>query len=245
MLDNQGVILLAYIALSGGPLTHDLCSRFVGSYLANPPGVDCHLIVVCNNGPLPLETELLFLPLNASFLIRENDPSFDIGGYMDVAKQFKGEFLFCCGESVYFHKPGWLAKIAEVWQQCGPGMYGPFASNLVRPHLNTTCFACSPQALLSYPKPTNRKERYELEHGENALWRRLHRQGKPVRLVTWNGAWKPEHWRLPKNGLWNGDQSNCLVWANHTDRYRAAKPDTKMKWAAWADRLQTIPANGL
>lgn len=230
------MILIAYIAVAGGPLTHEYCARFVGSFLANSPGSTNKLIVVCNGDHLPLETRCLFLPLNATFLIRDNDPSWDIGAFMDVAKQFKPDLLMCCGETVYFHRPGWLARIHDAWHDHGPGIYGPFASNLVRPHLNTTCFACEGESLASYPKPRNRHERYQFEHGADSLWMRMHRRGMAARLVTWNGAWQPEHWRLPENILWRGDQSNCLAYCSHTDRYRAAKPDMKAKWAAWADR---------
>jgi hypothetical protein len=237
MLDPADVILIAYIAVAGGPLTHDYCARFVGSFLANPPGATNKLIVVCNGGALPLETQLLFEPLNATFLIRSNDPSWDIGGYMDVASLHPGQFMFCCGETVYFHREGWLARLAEAWKKYGNGMYGPFASNLVRSHLNTTAFACDTGSLLSYPRPANRNDRYEFEHGQNAFWRRLHQQGKPVKLVTWNGIWQPEHWRLPPNILWRGDQSNCLAYCSHTDHYRAAKPQDQRKWAAFADGL--------
>lgn len=229
------MIVVAYIAVTGGPLTHDYCSRFVGSFLANPPGIDCQVLVICNGGALPLETKLLFLPVNALFLERPNDPAWDIGGYMDAAQGCTADFMFCAGETVYFHREGWLARMAEAWQRFGNGMYGSFSSNLVRTHLNTTGFACDPRSLLTYPRPRNRADRYEFEHGTNALWRRLHKLGKPVKLVTWNGFWQPEHWRLPMNIMWRGDQSNCLAFCSHTDRYRAATPLTQQRWASWAD----------
>jgi len=235
MLDPGSVIHVVYIAVSGGPLTHDYCARFVGSYLANPPGATNRVIVVCNGGALPLETQMLFLPLNATFLLRKNDPSWDIGGYMDAALQFQGKFLFCCGETVYFHREGWLARMAEAWEKYGNGMYGSFSSNLVRTHLNTTAFACDSASLLSYPRPMSRADRYNFEHGSDALWLRLHKHGKPVKLVTWNGVWEPVHWRLPMDIMWRGNQSNCLSFCSHTDRYRAATPTIQRQWSAWAD----------
>ena len=62
------------------------------------------------------------------------------------------------------------------------------------------------------------------------MWRRVAAMGLPVRLVTWDGEWRPEEWRQPENILWKGDQTNCLMWCNHVDRYFEAAPDTRWKW---------------
>lgn len=228
-------ICLVYVAVSQGVLTADYCARFVGSYLVNPPGIDHQTVIAANGGPLPKETALLFDLLPCSFLPRVNDPSWDIGAFMDVAAKVPCDMLVCLGESLYFHRPGWLAKIAEAWAKHGPGMYGLFSSHLVRAHLNTTGFACAPSDLLEYPRPTDRISRYDFEHGEHSFWRHVHAKGKPAALVTWDGVWFPPHWRVPGNILWRGSQENCLAYCCHNDRYRAADADTKKRWARWAD----------
>jgi hypothetical protein len=116
-------------------------------------------------------------------------------------------------------------------------MYGLFSSHLARAHMNTTAFAVDPRYLLGHAKVTNHRERYEFEHGERALWRRLANFNIPTLFVTWDGVWKPRQWRYPQNILWRGDQSNLLCWCNHTDRYAAAPPETKRNWEAGADQL--------
>jgi len=65
------------------------------------------------------------------------------------------------GESVYFHREGWLKRLADAWAKFGPGMYGPFGSNLLRPHLQTTAFCTSPALLQRCPIST--KDRYSWE----------------------------------------------------------------------------------
>lgn len=228
-------ITVVYIAVANGPKTAEFCARFVGTWLNFPPGIECNLTVVCNGGPLPLETAMLFVPLDAAFFPRVNDGGFDIGGFQAVAAQSDSDMIFCCGESVYFHKEGWLRQLAQAWSVYGPGMYGVFSSNLVRAHLNTTAFAISPKLLSRHPKVTAKSERYEFEHGETALWRRLNAKGAPTKFVTWDGVWEPRQWRIPKNILWRGDQSNLLAFCNHTDRYWACDPRQRQVWQVGID----------
>lgn len=228
-------IVVCYVTVTNGPITPDYVSRFVGSYLACPPEIDHETIIACNGGPLDRETSLLFSPLRCEFLPRANDPAWDVGAFMDVASLTAPDLLLCLGESVYFHRPGWLRRIVEAWQEHGPGMYGLFSSNLLRPHLNTTAFACAPFDLLQYPKPRNQKERYEFEHGIKSFWTYVYSRGRPAMLVTWDGIWTPSQWRKPKNILWRGTQENCLAYCIHTDRWRAANDGTKFRWSKWAD----------
>jgi hypothetical protein len=68
------------------------------------------------------------------------------------------------------------------------------------------------------------------------LWRRIAQHGMPVRLVTWNGAWEPGSWRMPQNIIYRGDQSNCLMWCNHSDGFRDADRVRKASWSMSADR---------
>lgn len=211
--------------------------RFVNTYREYPPGPDHDLIVVCNGGPLPTETGVLFSGVGARFFPRSND-GWDIGGYIDTARGPGKDYdcLVCFGESVYFHKPGWLERIVESWDKCGPGMYGCLSSNVIRPHLQTTAFATSPQFLRAYPTPIrSRGDRYTFEHGQFSFWKWLTIQNKPVRLVTWDGCWTPEEWRMPSNIIWKGDQTNCLVWCNHTDNYWKMDSKTRHKWATLAN----------
>lgn len=165
--------------------------------------------------------------------IRENDGGWDCSAYIDASRRFVANYeaMLCLGESVYFHREGWLKRMMEAWQRYGPGMYSPFSSNAIRGHLNTTAFMCPPTLLRCYPKRVfDRASRYEMEHGEQSLWRRAASQGMPVRLVTWDGEWEPRLWRTPNNILWRGDQTNCLMWCNHSDGYANADDQTKANW---------------
>lgn len=228
-------VVVAYIAVTNAPHTAEMSSRFVGSWLACPPGADCELVVVCNGGPLPTETALLFDALGGKMLPKENDGGWDIGGFQHAAGVMPSDLLVCCGESVYWHRAGWLARIVNGWSQFGPGMYGMFSSNICRAHMNTTAFATAPIYLQQYPRVTTHAQRYEFEHGVHAFWRGLRGQGRPTKFVTWDGYWDQQHWRYPENILFRGDQSNLLARCNHTDRWFAADLATKMAWGSHAD----------
>lgn len=67
------------------------------------------------------------------------------------------------------------------------------------------------------------------------MWIRVQKAGSPAMLVTWDGVYTYDQWREPENILWRGDQSNCLVWCNHTLRYMLAPTQTKINWEAGAD----------
>lgn len=232
-------IVLCYIAVTHGPIMEDYCARFVTTYKEYPPGVEHDTIVIGNGGPLSTTAAVLFSGMNARIWPRKNDPGWDISAYVDAARGPCADYdmMLCCGESIYFHREGWLKRFVEVWKRYGIGMYGALSSNLVRTHLNTTGFCCAPILLRQYPKAVNdRKGRYEFEHGKQSFWRRIAWRGMPVRLVTWDGAWSPRTWRAPRNILWRGDQSNCLMWCQHTDRYVKMDAATKAHWSKNADQ---------
>lgn len=234
-------ICLLYIAVSNHEQTTTHISKFSASYHENPPGEAHDTIICCNGGPLTGEQASLFSAMGerTAYWPRPNSEGRDIAAYIHASKTVAADYdlVLCLGESVRFWKPGWLKRITEVWTQYGEGFYGFFGSHVTRAHLQTTAFATAPKFLREYPLIVNdKKSRYDFEHGERALWRRLHKQGNPVKLVTWDSVWNPGQWRLPKNGLWKGDQSDLLMHCNHSDRWFEAGATRKRNWQISADR---------
>lgn len=228
-------ITIGYTCVIQGQNSHVMAQRFCETLKRFPSGCNHELIVICNGGVPSKFLMKLFEGLNARFFTRSND-GWDIGGYIDLAKQCKSDLMMCLGESVHFHREGWLARIEDAWCAYGPGMYGCYSSYLVRPHLNTTAFAIGTHFLRDYPfKVMNRHDRYSFEHGESSMWRQVVKVGYQAALVTWDGVYGQNEWRTPENILWKGDQSNCLVWCNHTLKYLLAPIQTKMNWQSGAD----------
>lgn len=221
--------------------------RFITTYREHPSGLDHQLVVVCNGGgpsqPLSWHGEKLWSPRDlfsfipgTQFFLHDNS-GFDIGAYQAVAKTVPCDVLVCLGQSVHFHRDGWLKRWSEAWTAYGPGMYGPFATHYIRPHLNTSAFSVPPHFINQlYPEKVNtHDERYAFENSNSALWNRIAAAGKPVALVTWDGVWAPGNWRKPPNIIDRGDQSNCLVWCNHNDMFAGASPQRKVELAAMMD----------
>lgn len=223
---------VVYTCVSGGEATLNRITKFVATHHAYPGGIDHRLVVVSNGGPLKTSEQIPFSATDHCILTRSND-GWDIGGYIEVADTVSSgaDLMVCFGESVYFHRPGWLAAIVKAWEENGEGMYGPFGSNVVRPHLQTTAFATSPRLLQMYPMNVlTKKDRYEFEHGKRSFMTFVENLKLPVRMVAFDGVYSKYLWRIPPNIIWSGDQSNCLVWCNHTDRYVRSPAKTKEVW---------------
>jgi len=242
MIEQQAPfnVVVAYIAVSDPNLysIDTYAPRFRDTYLKFAAGYPHRLIVVCNGGKLTPFRQKHFAGLNCEFYVRPNDGGKDISGYQAIAHTVPCDFLVCLGESVYFHREGWLKRLVEARLENGPGMYGVFSSHCVRAHLNTNAFGCDPWFLQKYP-PVEAAMRYEFEHGGSALWRRIVASKAKAMLVTWNGVWEPGQWRVPDNIMMRGDQSNCLCWCKHTDKYFGGDNHLKLHWAQLSDAPYT------
>jgi hypothetical protein len=225
-------ITVAYIAVTRGHRTLEYAKRFANTWKQFPPGYPCQLWVICNGGPLAPNIAAAFDGMDARFIPRPNDPGYDISAYQQAAESLTGptDFLVCFGESCYFHREGWLARMAQARLEYGPGMYGVFSTNNVRTHLHTTAFGIDPKFLRMYPPVKNHDGRYEFEHGAGCLWHRLGFMGGRAWLVTWDGVWEPQDWRKPANIISCEDQSNCLAYCNHTQRHEEANALNRFTW---------------
>lgn len=221
-------VAVAYICVTGQTSADCYAPRFVNTYLENPGGYDHSLTVLCNGGPLSERQKKYFNGAPCDFMPKENDAGWDIGAYQDFAAQTNADFVVCFGESVHFWRSGWLARMVEARLRFGPGMYGFLATHAVLAHLNTTAFGCDPYCLTKYPRVLNHAARYEFEHGEGAMWRRIQKGGGAAVFVTRNHFLLPGEWRSIRNGLWEGDQSECMVRCNHMERFEMSNPATKL-----------------
>lgn len=229
--------LVLYTTVTGGPKTGEYAQRFNRTWHEHVPNHRSETLVICNGGPAKKEDLEHFWW--TGLWVRKNEGG-DIGGYLDVARNYglidRYDALICFGETVYFHRERWMQRIAEVWDKFGPGLYGMFASNLVRPHLNTTAFVVCPKLLAAWPETVvTREQRYAFEHGPHSICNRIAGLAKPVKLVTFDHVLDMGQWRATQNALWQGDQSDCLVKCIHTERFDQADQKTRDRWRRNAD----------
>lgn len=236
---NSLRVVVAYTCVTEGGMTDAYSPRFVRTYLDNPAGAEHRIVVICNGGELAPRKKAFFDELDCEFFERSNDQGYDLSGYQDLAERLivknEADFIVCFGESVFFHRPGWLAKLVEARIEHGPGMYGCFSSHYIRAHLNTTAFATDARLLAKYPRIINFRQRYEFEHGGHCYWKRLIAGKNTAAFVTWDGVWMLGEWRKPDNILAKGTQRNLLCLCNHTERYENADPVSKALWEKQSD----------
>lgn len=215
-----------------------LARAFMTSYRRYPPGIEHASVVLLNGGEATAEIRGIFEGLSNVTFVTHDNTGWDIGGYLKLARVADCQFMFCMGAHGYFRRPGWLRRIASVWEEQGPGFYGTLATYEVSPHFCTTGFAVSPEILCGYSAPVITKEdRYGFEHGQNSLVRSLIVKGYPVKLVTWDGVYSWRDWRCPANIYVRGDQSNCLTFFKHSDSYELSDYNEKRRRERLADNL--------
>lgn len=237
--ENVLRVVVAYICVTDGNLTDAYSPRFVRTYQENPSGYPHDLYIICNGGPLPPRKKSFFDALDCEFFERPNDEGKDLSGYQDLAERLviknEADFLVCFGESIYFHRTGWLERLVAARLAHGPGMYGCFSSHMVRAHLNTTGFGIDPKLITKYPKVRTNAERYNCEHGQNCMWKRLVAGKNTAALVTFQGVYFQGEWRRGDGIMHRDKQENCLAWCNHTSKFEQGDPPTRQLWSSQSD----------
>ena len=235
---NEAPPTVVFVHVLNSPEFDGWTNQFLALYRKNPPGMDHETMVVFNNG-LPTEDDIdLFdcLP-NCRFLTHDNTGQ-DIGAFMAASREIESPWAVYFGTTSYVQRPGWLVRMKEAWDKHGFGFYGSIATYEVSPHLNTSGFWCSPKLLLEYPcRVVSKQDRYAFEHGPHAMWKIVESCGLPALLVTWDGEYGWQEWRMPDNIYRRGDQSNCLTYFRHTTNYANADANGKRFMESLADRI--------
>jgi len=166
-----------------------MAKRFVSQYMEFPPGTTDHTLHVIVNGGARLTQQQkdLFSPLIPEFFYHDNSGK-DVGGFQMFAKATDSDFMFCIGAPGRPRTPCWLDMFVEVFENHGPGIYGPWGFSVPQPHIRTTIFGISPHVLNAYPQAVDNGHRYEFEHGGNSITRFCTRHGLATLQVTLRGV---------------------------------------------------------
>ena len=231
-------VTLVYIHVPGDKKHQEYANDFMESYKRFKPMHVHKSIVVCQKQQPDAFCETVFKELQSLSYYVHDDSGFDIGAYIAVSKLIETDMVVCFGGSSYFQRSGWMSRMVESWVKFGVGMYGAIATYEVAPHLSTSGFWCSPQMLSSYPIiVANKVQRYDFEHGPNALWKMVAARGYPVKLVTWCGEYNWQEWRKPANIFRRNDQSNCIACWHHCKKFAVASAVERSKLSNNSDTL--------
>lgn len=228
--------VIVYVYALNNPAYATWAQRFIDSYKANPPLHDHDTLVGFTNGE-PSEADkdaFRFLP-NVEWFQHDNS-GWDIGFFIAASKILTNPMALYLGNPAHFKRAGWLARMVSVYQQYGTGFYGSLSSYEISPHLNTSGFWTDPLLMAGYPIPVvDNETRCRFELGPSCMWRLVHREGLPVKLVTWNEIEDWPQWRTPRNIFKRGDQSNCMTYFRHSATYDHADEGTRRAWAERSD----------
>lgn len=186
---------------------YPLARRFAATWRDYPPGADCQLHVICNEGDGIMDATA-FGKLDRVTHLRDNS-GWDIGAFFWAARHLSADLMVFLGAPVHFHRRGWLWALVDAYVNNGPGVYGCWS---YQGHLRTTAFACPPALLLRYPDEvtSERPSRYRFEHGEHSFTRFCSDLGFLCRLVSWDGCFEPKDWSEHAPGI-----GNSLVYDQH------------------------------
>lgn len=211
-------VCIVYIFPQSGANGHlEKAVKFLTSYHANPPMHLHDTVIVCNEAPANDQTRFLFGSLPSASCLDHDGSGMDCGAYQLAAQKVPCDLMVFFGGNTYFRRPGWLHRMASVFQSYGDGLYGCTGNQgdarfNVFPHVRTTAFFCSPALVNEHPlRVTNNSQRYPYEHGPDGLTTWALRKGKPVWIVGWNDV-KPLHdCDSMRGGFHQGGQENVLV----------------------------------
>lgn len=211
-------VVVVYIYPENGGNGHlERAIKFVSTYQCYPPMYPHETAIVCNGARCNEETRFLFDSLPGCRFIEHDDSGFDIGGFQKAAKSIDGDVMVCCGGNSYFRRTGWLARIAQAWEQHGEALYGCTGNQgdprfNVYPHVRTTGFWCSPKLINDHPlRVTHNGLRYEYEHGKTGLTTWALSRGKHVWVVGWNCIFPLHDCDNMPEGFHKGSQANILI----------------------------------
>lgn len=201
---NQGQVLEQY---------HAAAERFVRTYKEFPAGIEHDLLIVRCNGIIP---DIQIYDGIQHRIMDYNGTGWCSGAHQRAAQVSFADFMvFCCART-HFWKVGWLKRFVEAREQFGDGFYGSMAGEGT-PHLRTNFYGLNPKVLADYPHPLDsRLATHRLESLDWNLSKQFYDEGKPSKLVTWDGTYDLPEWRTPKNGFRMGNQSDCLVLDRHS-----------------------------
>lgn len=204
---------------------HRCAWEWMDTYRTHPAGVDHQLAVVCS-GPVTDAARAVFGP-RCQF-ISYVGKGWDLGAFQHAVKELDADLVLFCNSRIRFWKPDWLRRLTDARSKHGDGLYAPFGSYEVVPHLRTSGYAANPAILRTFPHEiTSREDTFKFESGDWNVTQWFRKAGYQTLMVTWDGEYEQDQWRTPDNIFRRGDQSRCLVWDRHTQVYAGSNPGDK------------------
>ena len=242
-------IALAYLARGADEGHANKFRTFVRSYEAFRPGIEHRLFVIFKGFAnsrhltegLEVFSSLEFTP------IQTDDRSFDIGAYLESAKQIEAERICFLNTNSEIASHYWLAKLSNNLDTQNVGLVGATGSfeslsmidQRIPPfpnvHIRSNAFMIERKLLvevLSACPIRTKVDAFYVESGPDSITRRVFKAGRTALIVGRNGrGYRPESWAQSFT-FRQGDQSNLLVKDNVTRTFDEAPWNEKRELSA-------------
>lgn len=208
--------------------------RFCDTWRKFPPGADCEILVVLNNGDTTNELLEMFDGLPVTWM-RYDGAGADAGSWQHASRLRPGCFMVACNTRTYFHRAGWLQLLIHFREEFGPGLYATSASHeggklhacIRTVGIDTDLFNKYPVDLVSRDHGCFFEIGRDNPLGCFSEW--VESLGFPANVVYWSGCYEKKDWFMPDNIFRKGDQSNLLVWDKHTELWERSDLQEKSR----------------
>jgi hypothetical protein len=242
-------LALVYLARGADESYLEKFNSFVRSYKMFNPGVSHKLIVIFKGFPdakrlsegMRAFSSLEFVPIHTS------DFAFDIGAYLDAAKEIETERICFLNTNSQIASHYWLAKLSNNLDVRNVGLVsatGSFESlNMLdqriprfpNVHLRSNAFMIERRRfveMLSAHPIRTKVDAFFVESGPDSFTRRTFQMGQGALIVGRDGrGYHPEYW--PQSFTFRQrDQSNLLVKDNVTNTFDEAPWNEKKELSA-------------
>ena len=169
--------------------------------------------------------------------VKYDGKGWDIGAQQFCAQRLPlDEWMVCFSSWAYFTFDGWLDRYVTAVETNGDALYGSLTSHEAAPHIRGSGYCLRVESYLQYPHLVNSRDAsFKAEFGPDSLTNWFIKNKRGAFLVTREGIYSHDMFRVPDNIFRRGDQSALINRDKHSLIYDQADETERRRLAALSD----------